>query len=63
MTIEIRDHGSLSVLPLPREKVAAKPLVANLPSKDSREPVIQLRRIGPESDYNPEPGSIVDIYI
>ena len=63
MTLEIRDHGSLSVLPLPREKVPAKPLVTNLPFKDSREPVIQLRRIGPESDYNPEPGSIVDIYI
>ena len=63
MTIEIRDNWSLSVLPLPKEKVPAKPPAADLPSKDSHEPVIQLRRVGPESDYYPEPGSIVDIYI
>ena len=63
MTIEIRDNWSLSVLPFPREKVPTKTLSADLPSQDSHEPVIRLRRICPESDSYPEPGSIVDIYI
>jgi hypothetical protein len=63
MSIEIRDNWSLSVLPLPIEKVPAKTLAADLPSQDSHEPVIRLRRVGPESDSYPEPGSLVDIYI
>lgn len=64
MTIEIRDNWSLSVLPLPREKVPAKTTAAALPSQDLHEPVIRLRRVGPaETDSYSEPGSIVDIYI
>ena len=64
MTVEIRDNWSLSVLPLPREKVPAKTTAAALPSQDLHESVIRLRRVGPaESDSYSEPGSIVDIYI
>lgn len=63
MTMEIRDNWSLSVLPLPREKVPSKTPAGGLPAKDSHEPVIKVRRLGPESDSYPHPGSIVDIYI
>ena len=63
MAIEIRDNWSLSVLPLPREKVPAKTHAADLTLKDSQEPVIRLRRVGPDVDAYTEPGSIVDIYI
>ena len=63
MTIEIRDNCSLLVFPLPREKVPAKIHTADLPSRGLHEPVIQLRRVDPESDSYPEPGSLVDIYI
>ncbi len=62
MTIEIRDNWSLSVLPLPREKVPAKAAAANLPSQDSHETIVQVNSIGPESDSYPEPGSVIDIY-
>ena len=63
MTIEIRDNWSLSVLPMPREKVAAKSLAANLPSQDSHEPVVQVKRVGPELDSYSEPGSVIEIYV
>jgi hypothetical protein len=63
MTIEIRGNWSRSVLPLPREKVPLKTPAAGLPAKDSHEPVIKLRRVGPEADSYADPGSIVDIYI
>ena len=63
MTIEIRDNWSLSVLPLPREKVPAKAPMANHPSRDALEPVVQVKRVGSDSDSYSEPGSVIDIYV
>lgn len=62
MTIEIRDNWSLSVLPMPREKIPAKTPAATLLPQDSHEPVVQVNRVGPESDSYSEPGSVIDIY-
>jgi len=63
MTIEIRDNWSLSVLPLPKEKVPAKTSGPNLPSQEPREPVVQVKRVGREVDSYSEPGSVIDIYV
>ena len=62
MTIEIRDNWSLSVLPLPKETMPAKAQGAKLPSSVSREPIIEVKRVGPESESYTEPGSVIDIY-
>ena len=63
MTIEIRDNLSLSVLPLPREKLPAKAQGTNLPSSEPPDPVVEVKRVGPESESYTEPGSVIDIYI
>jgi len=62
MTIEIRDNWSLSVLPLPREKMPTKAAVTDVSTHDSRETIVQIKSIGPEPDSYSEPGSVIDIY-
>ncbi len=62
MTIEIRDNWSLSVLPLPSEKMPAKATATNVSTQNSRETIVQVKSIGPESDSYSEPGSVIDIY-
>ena len=62
MTIEIRDNWSLSVLPLPREKMLAKAPTTNVSTQDTRETIVQVKSIGTESDSYSEPGSVIDIY-
>ncbi len=62
MTMEIRDNWSLSVLPLPREKMPAKATATNISTQDPRETFVQVNSIGPESDSHSEPGSVIDIY-
>ena len=63
MTMEIRDNWSLSVLPLPREKMPAKTPTTNVSTQDSRETIVQVKSIGPESDTYSEPGSVIDIFV
>jgi hypothetical protein len=63
MTIEIQDNWSLSVLPLAREKIPAKSSATNVSTQDSRETIVQVNNIGPESDSYSEPGSVIDIYV
>jgi hypothetical protein len=63
MTIEIRKDWSLSVLPLPKEIISVKAQAKNLPSSEPREPIVQLKRVGSESDPYAEPGSVIDIYV
>ena len=63
MTIEIRDNWSLSVLPLPKEKIPAKATTTKLSTQDSQENVVRVKRVGQETDAYAEPGSVIDIYV
>jgi hypothetical protein len=63
MTIEIRDNQSLSVLPLPREKVPAKAVATNVSTQDAHGNIVQVNNIGPETEAYSEPGSVIDIYV
>ena len=63
MTFEIRDNWSLSILPPAREKIPAKVAATNVSTQDSRETIVQVNSIGPESDSHSEPGSVIDIYV
>jgi hypothetical protein len=62
MTMEIRDNSSLSVLPLPREKMPTRATATNVSTQDTRETIVQVKSIGPESDSYSEPGSVIDVY-